>query len=308
MNLKLLWTNLNTVPVTVKVYRSDTPIDTANLPAPLATLAGGEVTYTDPTAVRGKFYYYVFESITANDRVVSQNYRFQAVPRLGPGPNELKYGDPNLGYFGSVMSSEFINTPSLRAAIGLTAGTIVAVSPTWHKFIRNGTVLFIPNTVLVSTITWNDLYLAGAVFGVNSNGNHQNGQTPTNQRKTVTIGPDTFLVRLMKGYSDDITKVVPAGVVNEPEEFVNEYNDLVYPLVKWVPNAQRLVGVSAQNIIDTLLGGGRVITQDQGAGGTPVTARSQASESRLGLAIRGIYSSTTGLGWLPVLELLPSGS
>ena len=308
MNLKLLWTDINTVNVTLKIYRGDTPIDTANLPAPVATITDGSTTWTDPNATRGKYYYYVFETTSANDRAVSTNYRVQAVPRLGPGPSELKYGDYSYGYFGTVLSSDFINTANLRAAVGFNVGTPQNAAPLWHKYVRNGTVFFVPNSCLTSYVQWTQIYSAGLMFGVTGPGNHRNGATAVDQRKTVKIGPDTFIVRCMKGYSDDVTRVVPSQT-SEPTEYSNEWNDFVLPICKFVPDGQRMVNVAAQTVQETLPGPwngytGAAIQEVYTTAGTPVVRRGSAAENRAGIATRAANTDAYLCSWYPVLELV----
>lgn len=309
MNLKLIWTDLNTVAVTLKIYRSDTQIDTANLPTPIATITDGSTNWIDTTAVRGRYYYYVFETTSANDRAVSTNYRIQAVPRFGPGPSELKYGDYNYGYFGTVTSSDFINTANLRAAVGFTAGTVTTVAPIWHKYVRNGIIYFVPHTCLAHSVQWTQIYSAGIMFGINGNGPHQNGAAGVNQRKTVQIGSDTYIVRCMKGYSDDATRIVPVATVNEPIEYANEWTDFILPLCKFVPNGQRLVNVGSQGVQETLPGPwngftGAAIQEQSDGPSARVVRRGGAFETRVGISQRTCNLDTYLSSWYPILELV----
>lgn len=308
MNLKLLWTDINTVDVTVKIYRSDNPIDPAALPAPIMTLSAGEETWTDPDAVRGRYYNYMFETISATDSSLSQNYRIQAVPRLGPGPSELKYGDYNYGYFGSIPSNELINTNNLRAAVNFPFGAGSNLSPTWHKYVRNGKVFFVPNTCLGQSVQWTQIYSAGIMFGVAGPGNHRNGAAAVDQLKTITIGADTFIVRCMKGYSDDVTRVVPAGGFDEPTEYSNEWNDFIYPLVKYVPGNQRMVNVASQGSQETLPGPLNGYTgaaiQELGTSPNVVVRRGVAAEGRTGISTRGLNTDAYLCSWYPILELV----
>lgn len=308
MNLKLIWTDINTVDVTIKIYRSETPIDPLALPTEVATLTAGEETWTDPDAVRGRYYYYMFETTSAVDRVVSPNYRIQAVPRLGPGPSELKYGDYNYGYFGSITSSEFINTANLRAALNFQVGIGSNLAPTWHKYVRNGKVFFVPNTCLGQSVQWSQIYAAGMMFGVAGPGDHRNGLPAVDQLKTVVIGADTFIVRCMKGYSDDVTRIVPAGNVDEPAEYSNEYNDFVYPLIKFVPSNQRLVNVASQGVQETLPGPWNgytgVAIQELGTSPNIIVRRGSSGENRTGTSQRNANVDSYLCSWYPILELV----
>ena len=249
----------------------------------------------------------MFETTSATDRAVSPNYRIQAVPRLGPGPSELKYGDYNLGYFGSIPSSDFINTGNLRAAVNFQVGLGTNLAPTWHKYARNGKIYFVPNTCLGQSVAWSQIYNAGLVFGVAGPGDHRNGLAPIDQLKTVNIGSDTFIVRCMKGYSDDVTRIVPANA-DDPTEYVNEYSDFIYPLMKFVPPSQRLVNVAAQGVAETFPGPFNgytgVACQELGTSPSIIVRRGSAIESRVGTAQRNLNTDSYYCSWYPILELV----
>jgi hypothetical protein len=309
MYTQLNWENPNVVAVTVKIYRGDAPLDRANLANPIATLSNGETTYKDTTVVRGQLYYYVFETTSPTDRVVSPNYPIRAVPRRGPGSNVLVQGDYNYGYFGSMASSQFTNANELRAKVGLTLGTSINVTPKWHKFARNGKILIIPEGVISTTVSWKQLYDLGLVFGVDGPGPYNAG-APVGQGVTVKIGPDTFRVRLMRGYSDDDYTAFAANTsVPEPiESFLCEWDDLVYPLVTYVPTVQRMANVAAvgPNQLSLPSSGAHVQEKGISAGSQVNVVRGSGAASRAGVATRNgfTYTNTANVGWWPVLELI----
>jgi hypothetical protein len=313
---KLSWTNPNgATSITVKIYRGTSPLDRANLTGLLATLSAGETTYTDNTALRGVTYYYVFETISATDRTVSPNYPIVTVPRRGAGSNVLKAGDFNYGYFGSLPSSSFININALRAAVNFLLGTVQNVSPKWHKFARNGKVIYVPEQLPVNQITWTQLYNAGLVFGSNDNGPYNAGAN-VNQNAQVTIGPDTYRVRLMRGYNDDYNVFAPTTNVAEPAEaFTCEWDDFMYPLSVWVPGVQRManqasLSLSAMGLGASISNGG-VLMQEKctsAASSTPLIRGSSITSARDGLTRRCVAATTIGTStnvcWWPVLELI----
>lgn len=304
MDTILKWTNLNVGAFTTKIYRGTAPLDRANLSNPIATLTNGESTYTDTTTVRGTLYYYVFETIKGSDKVLSNNIAVRAVPRKGPGPDAVIQGDYTYGYFGSLLSSEFINTPDLSAAIGVATGNIVQGGPVWHKWVRNGKILYVPQGSLRSALMWTSLYNAGAVFGVDGPGPYNPG-APVNQTAKVQIGQDWFKVRLMTGYDDALIQVPASATVGEPTElFPNEWNDLMYPLSQWVPDLQRMANVQQFSSTDLPLGS--IWVQDKSNSSSSPIFRGSTANSRVGVATRGSSVWTGNLNWIPVLELIDS--
>lgn len=310
MFIKLTWDNPNTGAVTINIYRGDTPLDRSNLGTPIATLTNGELEYTDNTVVFGNTYYYVLETVLNSEKVSTLNYITRAATRRGPGPGELAIGDYDYGYFGTISSLDFIDGISLALKVGLTAGAATASSyPTWHKYVRNNKVCFIPEGSLRSTLNWKNIYDAGLVFGVDGPGPYNAG-ADVNQLKTVQIGPDTFKVRLMRGYNDDDSVLAPVNTINEPiEAFTCEWDDFVYPISKYVPTAQRMVNV-ANNTNNQL----RLLAQyynwcqEKTTNSVYMVTRGASIEVRAGITARGCnaYSITpnTPHGWWPVLELI----
>lgn len=306
MDTILKWTNLNVGSFTTKIYRGLAPLDRANLSDPIATLTAGESTYTDTTTVRGTLYYYVFETIKGSDKVPSNNIAVRAVPRKGPGPEGIIQGDYTYGYFGSLLSSEFINTPDLSAAIGLTGGAVYQAGPVWHKWIRKGKILYIPQGAIRSGVPWNALYASGAVFGVDGPGPRNPG-SPVNQTAKVQIGQDWFKVRLMTGYDDNLVQLPsnPVVITEATETYPNEWNDLVYPLSQWVPDLQRMANVQQFTNIDLPMQAS-ILVQDKSASASSAVTRGSTANTRAGVAQRNLTPYTTGSAWMPVLELIES--
>lgn len=305
---KLTWTNPNgATAITVNIYRGTSPLDRSNLSGPLVSLTSGETTYTDTTVLRGTTYYYVFETISATDRTVSQNFQIVTVPRRGAGPNTLLAGDYNYGYFGSIASASFINANALKAAVGFPAPVITAVSPKWHKYARNGKVLFVPETALTAnTVTWQQLYTAGLVFGSGDNGPY-NGGSNVLQNAQVTIGADTYRVRIMRGYNDDYNTYPPATLVSEPvETFTCEWDDLIYPLSFYVPAVQRMANRANLTLAQMGLSSVSVLVQEKTVSGasTNILYRGSGAAARTGITQRGQSTYSTAGVWWPVLELI----
>ncbi|MFA5623281.1 MAG: hypothetical protein WC981_03570 [Candidatus Dojkabacteria bacterium] len=123
----------------------------------------------------------------------------------GPGPQTLigQYTDPNNpsrqhGFFGEVASDEFISGDALASAIGLIAGISQNSTTSWLKFYIDGGIIYVPKKPIRHTVSWQDIYQAGAVYGDNTTGLHPAG-TARVQDTQVTIGEDTYKVMLLKG-------------------------------------------------------------------------------------------------------------
>ena len=322
MFIDLSWTDLNSVATKLEIYRGDAPLDRANLPAtPIVTLNSGETSYRDESnIVLGKTYYYVFVSSTATDRVVSQNYTVRAVTRRGPGPQTLVQGDNALGYFGSLQSGEFINGSDFVDLSGIksfaSAIAVVNPFPLWHKYVRNNKILIVPEGPIANSVSWQQLYSAGMVFGTEDNGVLPAGNTvstPTKQNATITLGKDKFRIRLMRGMGDaPWTDFL--GTLSSP----TEWSDLVFPMVHPVPVDQRLEnlyinGRPTYDICGARANAGYNLVQEMAAGGT-VNCRGQSasvddtsSDTSAYVANRNTTALTsvgTGFFWFPVLELI----
>lgn len=312
MNTVLTWTNQNTGSFTTNIYRGTAPLDLSNLTNPVATLTAGESTWTDTNTVRDTLYYYVFETVVGADKEHTNNIPIRAVPRKGPGPANITIGDYTYGYYGTLTSGEFINASDLRSAVGLTAGAVVQQGPLWHKWARNGKILYIPNGPLSNGAGWKQLYDLGLVFGVDGPGPYNAGAN-VNQSAKVTIGNEQFRVRLMTGFSDNYNQFpVTPGVSGEPPEtFLNEWNDLVYPLSMWTPDLQRMSNIQQSTAADlgmTLTGvtSGHVIQERISAtASSNAMTRGNSGNTRSGIASRAsIVQTGAAYGWWPVLELM----
>ncbi|ANZ50592.1 putative virion structural protein [Erwinia phage vB_EamM_Stratton] len=337
MSLKLTWANPNTAATAIRIYRKDTTFDSSSLPAPLAEIGPLETTYTDTTAVEGNTYYYIIGTVNAIDEVFTPTQKITVSDNRGVGPGVLLGGNGVLGYFGTVAPEDFINSSSILAqAASVTGIPSTLISPTWHKFIRNGKILYVPDTFF-GTSDWRYLYQAGFVYGVDGNGPPgfvSTGVTLTNQLRVVVFKGQRYKIRLLRGWSDgpetDIINFNGAvsnhdNLANTPD---NEYNDLVYALCKFTPYKQRvpnfanlewdkLIGLpttdwsssgSQANQINTY----RFVCQERWPSGSvlnrgqrEVTWGQNASPHRRDHVSQIAASIVTqSLYWLPVLELI----
>jgi hypothetical protein len=147
------------------------------------------------------------------------------------------------GYMGLVTSTELVDGVTLAADIGLTAGTAFNSDAGWLKFYvgpnadcnKDGVakIIFIAKKTLRYNLSWNDIYLAGAVYGTGDNG--PTGSTPQNAE--VMYGGVTYKVRLMTGSATDpAVEGVDNHQCTDDAGGGSEWNDLLYRVHTAVPN------------------------------------------------------------------------
>ncbi|AGX01805.1 putative virion structural protein [Erwinia phage PhiEaH1] len=319
MGNKLSWVNNNALATNVEIYRSLTPLDTANLSNPLITLTNGETAWEDTGVVYGATYNYVIQMVTkdGSQKAPTRNIVMQTGLGRGLGPNLLQQGDERLGYFGSIAATDFIPAATLQASQA-GSGLSVSGTATWHKFVRRGKILYVPNTYLSSAVTMTQLYQAGWVFGTDDNG-PTDGQLSTaqNQRRVVSYRGDRYFLRLPRGYADadnanqydlsNTTGLNHDNVANTPE---CEFNDLFYPVVQNTPLKQRLFNVDSITAANFVVSSTRaVLCQEVSVSKGAMLSRGNSN----GLTGRDIMTymqaiptarAASTLLWYPVLELI----
>lgn len=314
MNLTLTWRNFNISPVSMAIYRGDAPLNAASLPAPLVTLTAGEETWVDTTVVRGQLYYYMFVTTGATDKVPTRNYPILAVPRRGHGPNDLIYGDYELGYFGSMPSSEFVASVDILRAIGYdgaAAGAAVnstAATPVWHKFAFKGKILLIPEKAIVTTgMTWMTLAQRGAVYGTGTA--LPDLTTPkhnTVQNASITVNTDRYLIRLPRGAETDLNAFYTGtgGAITTGNA---EFDAVVAPLLQQVNANQKLPNVGVYTGSQFNMSGlSRGILCQEVATSTTVLERGSTNTvNPLSVSLSTVTTAPTSSScFLPILELV----
>lgn len=337
MSLKLQWNNKNVVPTHVLIYRGDAALDSSSLPLPLVTLTNGETEWVDATAQFGKTYFYILGTKTDTDLVLTPNQKITVADNRGAGPSALLVGDDNLGYYGTVSSADFFNSGHLIAvAKKLTGIPTALVQPMWHKFVRKGKIIYLPDASF-GMATWNNLYAAGLVYGVDGplgQGAVQGGTVPVNQLCVMTLNGENYKPRLMRGWSDGVlnNQIVPEAPGyhdTAPNTENNEWNDLVYPLFFLVPLLQRMENVGVASW-DTIVGApttnttsfasmyaaqdtGRCLCQERGISDNPLNRgvrsvvwgqTSPVPHTRNDLSIFATNALNDTRRWWPVIELV----
>lgn len=298
MSIRITWSNVNAaIADGIRVYRSTSPIDPNDLPAPLIMLAGDALGYEDTAVVNNTFYYYRFGFFKGDDELLSEEHYYGHFADTGPGPSTLLRGDWKRGYFGRVPITDMITAANLATAVGYATGS--ANSDTnlthWLKFVFNQKILYIPNAYVRSSATFRSLYEAGLVYGTDDNGTYPAGASsalpnPTLQDKKVTIASRQYRVRLMTNSALPTDQYAATDAAFAGGEFIQLYaaasaspsRSVVPP--RWDDLAQ--LPISAVMHFNNAAQIGTM------GGGSPSDASSYVSLSNICL-------------WTPVLELIP---
>jgi hypothetical protein len=221
-------------------------------------------------------------------------------PDSGPGSKNLLYGNEQLGYFGTLTPAEMVTLGSLRAQFNFFAGTDENAAYVWVKMFYKGRVLFFPSNTIAYNISWNQLYNAGLVYGVDGNGYAPTG-TPTNQFKILNVGKDVLKLRLFTADSNpDPTsflsqQLLTSGGVNITG---SEWVSLIYAIVGNAPAGYSGPKWSIFSSNSFGWGGRKIVTQ-----------RTMSNSASNAQHVDNVYSYAAPKAelnyWLPVLELIP---
>lgn len=339
MSLKLTWMNPNAITNTVRIFRGDAQLDTANLPTPLATLTAGVNEYVDTTAVTGQTYYYIIGTKTEYDEVFTPNQKIKVADNRGIGPTDILYGDSNLGYYGSVPSEDFVNSSVIVAtALNSTGMPTSVVTPIWHKFSRAGKIIYVPDRPFIDAILYKNLYQAGFVYGMSGFGPEgyvATDLTPTDQLRTFDFKGQKYKTRLMRGWNDgainDVSTEFDTTIAthdSQPLARVNEFNDFIYSLCRIVPLKQRTVNfanLGAESWLYAVLGTTsgtelttagliyRIAVQERSLSGSPISrgsrpvyysANTAPAYTRAYLSAIKLHALSNTMIWVPIVELI----
>jgi hypothetical protein len=234
------------------------------------------------------------------------------VADLGPGPTTLLAGDMIDGFFGEVPVAELFSGDELATAIGLTAGTSQHSTEPWLKFAIDNKIVYIAKKPYRHSVSWDNIYQAGAVYGTNDNGLYPTG-TVKNQLTTVTKGTDSFKVRLPSGgHADPVTRVYTSANTNAGEG--SEWNRLMYRIHVDVPDGSQTYDGGPQiganwaeyTNADIVVGAGDGrASWGQETYNSDTTSRIVRGIGRLSYLQSSTSSVASGdSGWRPLLELV----
>lgn len=225
-------------------------------------------------------------------------------PDSGPGSKRLQFGTDNLGYFASVPPSQFFTPNELRKQLGFNLGTDNNNDAlNWVKAYYDKKVIFFPQFPFAAGLTWNQLYAAGLVYGVDGPGNYPAASGSVNQLKLVNIGKDVFKVRLFRAFTSAVndgywgnTSTSPiAG--NSPWLSESEWSSMCQSLIQGVSSNYAGPKWSVYPSTSFLASGRTAVMRE---------TCSNTAYALLGSNVQITGGLKTSSGWwYPVLELIP---
>lgn len=198
---------------------------------------------------------------------------------------------------------DLIKYADLCDLLGFTDGILMGEN-SWLRFKLDGQELYVAKTPVRHSVSWNQIYYAGLVYGMHGPGISP-GSPPIDQNRTIEIDGRIYRVRILKGADTD-PGTAPNGVDDPVGTHNSEWTRLFAPIA--VTNFPSYTGPKFASYTDAELGVGGSLP---GRGGwcQEINANSSARLFRgsLGLS-RTVWGTpsimNTGNGWRPVLELV----
>lgn len=199
--------------------------------------------------------------------------------------------------------SQLISYEDLSTAVDFSEGMLVEDSG-WLHFSLDGVSLYAAKTSVRHSVSWDQLYAAGLVYGAEGPGPVP-GDTPVDQNKTVEIDGKTYRVRLIRGADTDPGSGT-AGY-DLPGSQSSEWSRLFAPIVTVVFPSYPGLKLAAYTDDDlgtkSGLAGSSSWCQEAQLG----APNNRSVRGTSGVNYAGWSASSevqTGFGWRPVLELI----
>lgn len=321
MSIKISWGALRSTPDTLTLYWSNATFTPDALPGNTVVLDPSATEYTDTTVPANSVRFYMVKATKAglNDMfsqlLVSGNF-----PKAGPGRNGIYRGDWNGGLMDILTPAQVFTIAGLKTALGLATsfgGTVSEANLTlWYKFFYKGKILLIPGAPFSNTgvLQWSTLYNAGLIYGVDGPGVAPfdlttGGLSPAvpatvNQKKVVTIGADSYLVRAPRMSTLPTDQVHPTT----KESFIGgEW----WETMGRIASGSSIAAADAPNMPTEKWGDGKVwtlyacaATPHFLANKTALCVDSSTWTNYIGRNAAGAVGAAW-VNWVPVLELIP---
>ena len=271
------------------------------------------------------------ESLTAQDSSFDDTNFFTTAPDVEQALQAISEKIAQIKDIELIPASDMITGADLASALGITQGTLINSETPWIRFdsryTPNGKTLYVPLKPIRYSISWDNIYLAGAVYGDGllageSGAEHHNltsssgsDLTATRQDASITINDTTYNVRLLRGAADDPTNSFDDGDRGSigPE---NEWNALMLPIheraktgnwnySQYAPNDVEDwgVGFSGADLITHYDFGNGSYSWCQETRDTDVSQRVLRGYDGVStLGAKNSASTASGRGWRPALE------
>lgn len=224
---------------------------------------------------------------------------------LPPGPQTMMASvNTSLGFYGEVPVSQFVDGSELATLTGLSAGDAINTTEPWLKFNYLNKTVYIAKKHYRINLSWEQLYQAGLVYGVNNNGITPVG-TATNQLTTITFNGFTFKVRLVRGSYTDPSDYFDNA--NDPSATMwSEWNRLMYHVSAYNPGSQEYTNWAAYTDADLEVDTIKSICQETRGNNTSYRITRGGGSFMVGRAEQNLLTTSlgVGLGWRPALELV----
>lgn len=140
--------------------------------------------------------------------------------------------DDNVTFLGE--RTNLITYADFCTELNFTAGILsnAANKDAWLEFVIDGTEVIVAETYVRYNLSFNNLYSAGLVYGVDGPGTVVPASvTPINQLRTIILGGKTYAVRLMSASCVEGFNTGPSGLGSDaPVVRRSEYARLMYPI------------------------------------------------------------------------------
>lgn len=308
MSIRLNWISPAQPGDEVIIYRSSDVILDNALPSPLALLPSNATEYVDDTNLLNVKYHYRVGFRKGTDVALSPNRVLAEYAELGLGPQTLRRGDYNVGYFGQCSAGELFDTVLLASEVGYNLAGVYNAQPVWNKFIHDGKIKYIPNKVLgYSTISYDTIYNLGLMYGVDGNGD-PGAIAPVNQNKVVSRNGYSYRVKLLSMLDPGVDRT--AGTTVQSVAAAGKNSEVQQLLMRSLVLGRLSYGGAQRQSLPNLLG----IRRTDMFSNTNIMIAGRYSD---GQVARLDYNNTAEIvmrlpsnsaaasgGWLPVLELI----
>lgn len=202
-------------------------------------------------------------------------------------------------FLGELSDSSVIAYQALSSAMGLSVGIYPSPASGWLSCKLDGKDLFVAKQLVLRNITWDDIYRAGLVYGIDGTGSNPSSTPPVNQLKTIQIKGADYKVRLLRGSNSD--PAANESGLDLVSSRASEFSRIFYPLVVSDVGITSYAGPKMASYAQAQL----MMNYRQWCMEATATwriCRGTASTARTDRVNPLGTSDNTVLGWRPVLE------